>query len=178
MNTSAPATAASSARTVLLAPNTAISSSVQQSLMCGLMLVNPNPPQVSEAYVIASPAQAVANGALLVSSAGNSGGANPSLSNQDFIAELTAAGVPCGSVRDVGEVLKDPQLAAREMIQQVEHAAAGAVSVLGVPIKLSESPGVVRTAPPVLGQHNEQVLRGELGLDDEAIQTLRQAGVI
>ena len=97
---------------------------------------------------------------------------------QQWIAELTAAGVPCGSVRDVGEVLKDPQLAAREMIQQVEHAAAGAVSVLGVPIKLSESPGVVRTAPPVLGQHNEQVLRGELGLDDEAIQTLRQAGVI
>ena len=50
----------------------------------------PNPPQVSEAYVIASPSQAVANGALLVASAGNSGGANPSLSNQDIIDELSA----------------------------------------------------------------------------------------
>ena len=50
----------------------------------------PNPPQVSEAYVIASPTQAVVNGALLVASAGNSGGANPSLSNQDIIAELSA----------------------------------------------------------------------------------------
>jgi crotonobetainyl-CoA:carnitine CoA-transferase CaiB-like acyl-CoA transferase len=97
---------------------------------------------------------------------------------QDWIAELTAAGVPCGSVRDVGEVLKDPQLAARAMIQQVEHAALGAVSVLGVPIKLSDSPGEVRTAPPVLGQHTEQILRGELGLEDEEIQTLRQARVI
>ena len=50
----------------------------------------PNPPQVSEAYVIASPSPAVANGALLVASAGNSGGANPSLSNQDLIDELSA----------------------------------------------------------------------------------------
>jgi hypothetical protein len=50
----------------------------------------PNPPQVSEGYVIASPSQQVANGALLVASAGNSGGANPSLSNQDIIGELTA----------------------------------------------------------------------------------------
>jgi hypothetical protein len=52
--------------------------------------VIPNPPQVSEAYVTASPTQAVANGALLVASAGNSGGPNPSLSNQDLINELSA----------------------------------------------------------------------------------------
>ena len=65
------------------------------------------------------------------------------------------AGVPCGSVRDVAEVLQDPHLDARGMIQEVEHAAAGAVRVTGVPIKLSDTPGAVRTAPPTLGQHTD-----------------------
>jgi crotonobetainyl-CoA:carnitine CoA-transferase CaiB-like acyl-CoA transferase len=82
-------------------------------------------------------------------------------------AVLTKAGVPCGAVRDVPDALSDPQLAARHMIEAVEHAAAGTLKVLGVPIKLSETPGSVRTAPPTLGQHTAQVL-AELGmtLDD------------
>ena len=58
-----------------------------------------------------------------------------------WIPALRAAGVPCGSVRDVAEVLADPQLTAREMIAAVEHATAGTINVLGVPIKLSEAPG-------------------------------------
>src|SRR6185503_5724632 len=66
---------------------------------------------------------------------------------------LTGAGVPCGAVRNVPDALSDPQLAARNMIEAVEHAAAGTLKVLGVPIKLSETPGSVRTAPPTLGQH-------------------------
>jgi crotonobetainyl-CoA:carnitine CoA-transferase CaiB-like acyl-CoA transferase len=76
---------------------------------------------------------------------------------------LTQAGVPCGAVRDVPDALSDPQLAARHMIETVEHAAAGTLKVLGVPIKLSDTPGSVRTAPPTLGQHTAQVL-SEIGL--------------
>jgi crotonobetainyl-CoA:carnitine CoA-transferase CaiB-like acyl-CoA transferase len=76
---------------------------------------------------------------------------------------LTSAGVPCGAVRDVPDALSDPQLAARNMIEAVEHAAAGTLKVLGVPIKLSETPGSVRTAPPTLGQHTAQVL-AEIGM--------------
>ena len=49
------------------------------------------------------------------------------------------------------------------MIASVEHATLGALRVLGVPIKLSETPGAVRTAPPTLGQHTEAVLRDDLG---------------
>jgi crotonobetainyl-CoA:carnitine CoA-transferase CaiB-like acyl-CoA transferase len=99
-------------------------------------------------------------------------------SRDEWIARLRAAGVPCGSVRDVGEALRDPQLEARAMIESVEHAAAGLIRVLGVPIKLSETPGAVRTAPPTLGQHTEQVLREDLGLDASRIAALRAAGAI
>jgi crotonobetainyl-CoA:carnitine CoA-transferase CaiB-like acyl-CoA transferase len=95
-----------------------------------------------------------------------------------WIADLTAAGVPCGSVRDVGEVLNDPQLSARDMVQQVNHAALGAISVLGVPIKLSGTPGAVRCAPPTLGQHTDEILRADLGYSEEEIATLREARVV
>ena len=76
-----------------------------------------------------------------------------------WIRILTAAGIPCGSVRDVGEVLQDPQVVAREMIQTVQHSTLGAIDVLGTPIKLSETPGGVRQAPPALGQHTDAILR-------------------
>jgi crotonobetainyl-CoA:carnitine CoA-transferase CaiB-like acyl-CoA transferase len=89
----------------------------------------------------------------------------------EWIAALNAAGVPCGAVRDVGEVLADPQLAAREMVQQVEHATLGPIRVTGVPVKLSDTPGAVRSAPPTLGQHTEAVL-GELGFSREEIARL------
>ena len=95
----------------------------------------------------------------------------------EWIDALTAAGVPCGSVRDVREVLTDPHLDARRMIEVVEHAAVGTLRVLGVPIKLSDTPGRVRTAPPTLGQHTHTVLR-DLGVADPDIDTLRANGVI
>ena len=60
-----------------------------------------------------------------------------------WIEKLTAAGVPCGSVRDLREVFSDPQLAAREMIVPMHHAAAGDIRVLGTPIKLSDTPAAV-----------------------------------
>ena len=83
---------------------------------------------------------------------------------------FSRAGVPCGAVRDVPDALSDPQLLARHMIEAVEHAAAGTLKVLGVPIKLSETPGSVRTAPPMLGQHTMQVL-GELGMSPATSKT-------
>ncbi len=90
---------------------------------------------------------------------------------------LTRAGVPCGAVRDVPEALQDPQLLARDMVQPVEHATAGTLKVLGVPIKLSDTPGSVRSAPPVLGQHTTPILH-ELGFGDEDIGRLRRDGVV
>jgi formyl-CoA transferase/CoA:oxalate CoA-transferase len=96
---------------------------------------------------------------------------------REWVGALKSVGVPCGSVRTVAEALEDPQLDARQMIETIEHATAGAVRVLGVPMKLSETPGSVRTPPPALGQHTDRILRDDCGLSAEEIRTLRAAGV-
>jgi crotonobetainyl-CoA:carnitine CoA-transferase CaiB-like acyl-CoA transferase len=99
-------------------------------------------------------------------------------SRSDWTNDLKAAGIPCGAVRDVAEVLADPQLEAREMIQTVEHVTAGHVHVLGVPTKLSDTPGSVRTAPPALGQHTDAILRQDCGLSPTEIAALRASLVV
>jgi crotonobetainyl-CoA:carnitine CoA-transferase CaiB-like acyl-CoA transferase len=97
---------------------------------------------------------------------------------QEWINGLTAAGVPCGSVRDLGELFADPQIADRQMVQEVEHPLIGAIRVLGTPLKLSATPAAVRSAPPVLGQHTDAVLREDLGLTAEEIAALRAGGTV
>jgi len=99
-------------------------------------------------------------------------------SRQDWIDQLVPAGVPCAAVRTMDEVLKDPQLAAREMIKAVAHTSAGQVSVLGVPVKLSDTPGAVVTPPPRLGEHTAAVLTGMLGMTDHDVARLARDGVI
>ena len=96
----------------------------------------------------------------------------------EWIATLGAAGVPCGSVRDVGEVIGDPQLVARDMVQAVEHPDLGTIRVLGVPIKLSDTPGSVRTAPPTLGQHTTAILLDDLGFTEDEVRKMREAGAV
>ena len=95
-----------------------------------------------------------------------------------WIERLTAAGVPCGSVRDFQELFADPQVAAREMLAQIEHATIGPLTVLGVPVKLSETPGGVRMPPPTLGQHTNAILERDLGFTTDAIAGLRRQNVI
>ena len=99
-------------------------------------------------------------------------------SRSAWIAALNVEGVPSGAVRDVAEVLNDPQLAAREMIEAVEHATLGSVRTLGIPIKLSDTPGAVRSAPPTLGQHTDQILRTDLALTDAEIARLRATAAV
>ena len=96
----------------------------------------------------------------------------------EWIDRLNGDGIPCGAVKDLREVLEDPHLSARAMIEAVEHAAIGSVRVLGIPIKLSATPGAVRTAPPTLGQHTDQILRTDLGLTFEEVADLRRSGAI
>jgi crotonobetainyl-CoA:carnitine CoA-transferase CaiB-like acyl-CoA transferase len=97
---------------------------------------------------------------------------------QHWIERLNAAGVPCGSVRNLQELFEDPQLEAREMIARVEHATIGQLRTLGVNVKLSDTPGGVRTAPPTLGEHTDAVLRHDLGLSAADVAALRERGVV
>jgi crotonobetainyl-CoA:carnitine CoA-transferase CaiB-like acyl-CoA transferase len=96
----------------------------------------------------------------------------------EWVDGLKRAGVPCGSVREVAEALEDPHLDARGMIETVNHISAGALRVLGVPIKLSDTPGAVRTAPPALGQHTAPILQEDAGLSRDEIEMLRSSGAV
>jgi crotonobetainyl-CoA:carnitine CoA-transferase CaiB-like acyl-CoA transferase len=100
-----------------------------------------------------------------------------SRSRADWSARLLEAGVPSGAVRSVEEVFADPQTIAREMVTSVPHATLGSVKVTGVPVKLSHTPGSVRTGPPTLGQHTAAVLT-ELGYDAAAIDALYTSGAV
>ena len=97
---------------------------------------------------------------------------------QDLTSALRASGVPGGSVRTVAETLADPQIAARDMVATLQHPAAGAVRVMGTPVKLSETLAEMRTAPPMLGQHTDAILKQDAGLSDAEIRRLREAGAI
>lgn len=99
-------------------------------------------------------------------------------SRGEWLEQLRAAGVPAGSVRDLHEVFNDPQMIERAMIAAVSHPAAGPLRLLGVPVKLSATPGAVRQAPPLLGEHTDRVLVQDAGLDAAAVAALRSAGVI
>lgn len=84
---------------------------------------------------------------------------------------LTAAGVPCSRINTIEDVLLDPQTAARDMIMELEHTKLGRIKVPGIPIKLGDTPGSGRRAPPLLGEHQREVL-AELGLSREQIDAL------
>ena len=106
---------------------------------------------------------------------------NEALSHDDadvWLDKLKAVGVPSGRINSVADALDDPHTAARDMIETVEHSTIGALKMLGIPFKFSDTACSVRRAPPTLGQHSDEILKGELGLDDKAIAELRQAKVI
>lgn len=90
---------------------------------------------------------------------------------------LDAAGVPNGPIYTVEEVFRDPQTLHRQMRVDVDHPRAGRITVTGVPVKFSETPGSVRRPPPLLGRHTRAVLQ-ELGYTDEEVEGLRRDGAV
>jgi len=95
----------------------------------------------------------------------------------EWVTRLLEAGVPAGPISRISEVMTDPQVLHREMVVDLQHPRAGRITVNGVPVKLSETPGGIRTPPPVLGEHTADVLRG-LGVSHDEIEALRAEGVI
>jgi crotonobetainyl-CoA:carnitine CoA-transferase CaiB-like acyl-CoA transferase len=91
---------------------------------------------------------------------------------------LLQHGIPVGAINTIDQVVDHPQVKAREMIVESEHPVAGKIKMVGVPVKLSETPGKVREPAPLLGQHTDQVLHEYLGMDEAEIVALRHAGVV
>jgi len=97
----------------------------------------------------------------------------------DELSEVLAeAGIPFGKVAEVADVVASPQIAAREMLVEVEHPTLGPLTLPGIPIKLSATPGSIRKAPPLVGEDNDRVYRDIVGLDDEELARLRAKGTI
>jgi crotonobetainyl-CoA:carnitine CoA-transferase CaiB-like acyl-CoA transferase len=95
----------------------------------------------------------------------------------DWLAALEAGGIPCSSVNDIDEVFADPQVRARGLRVSVDHPARDALPMVASPLRLSATPVRYRSAPPMLGQHSEEVLR-ESGFSPREIDELRARGVI
>ena len=96
----------------------------------------------------------------------------------EWTERLSAAGVPCSPVRTIKEVVEDPQAAARNMFPRIEHPTAGPFPVTGEPVKLSATPGSVRSPAPLLGQHTREALKTLLELDEAALDRLAAVGAI
>jgi len=95
-----------------------------------------------------------------------------------WVAALELAGVPCGPINDVAQVFADPQVQARGLKVELPHSLGGVVPQVASPIRLSETPVEYRRAPPLLGEHTEDILTRVLGLQEAEVTALREIGVL
>jgi formyl-CoA transferase len=98
--------------------------------------------------------------------------------NDTWFQLLTQAEVPCAPVQTIDQVFHAPQVLHRKMLLEVDHPTAGKIRMAGIPVKFSDTPAAVRKPPPLLGQHNEEVLRNWLGMSAAAIEELKKEKII
>ena len=96
----------------------------------------------------------------------------------EWLKRFEAAGVPAGRIKTVAEVCESDHLKARGMIVTLPHPAAGEVTVMGVPVRLSATPGTVASPPPRLGEHTAQILTSLVGLSAREVARLHATGVV
>ena len=95
----------------------------------------------------------------------------------EWVKELQAANVPCGPINDLADVFADPQVLARNMYLEMAHPTLGSIKQTGLPIKFSLTPGGLDRHPPLLGEHNQEILQS-LGYSDADVQSLKEQSVI
>lgn len=95
----------------------------------------------------------------------------------EWLTLLNESGIPAGPINNLEELFQDEQIAARNMVQVVEHPTAGKISLVGSPLKLSRTPAEVRSHPPLAGEHTEVILK-ELGYSEAEVNQLKSSEVI
>lgn len=97
---------------------------------------------------------------------------------KELLEKLDAFGVPVSPIYTIEDIFNDPHYKARENIVEVEHPRLGKIKIPGVVPKFSRTPGAIRHRAPDLGEHNEEILGGMLGLSQEELAELKEKGVI
>ena len=97
---------------------------------------------------------------------------------QEWLEVFEGRGMPYAAVNDVQATLNHSHTRARDMVVEVEHGACGPLRLINTPIKFSESRPGVRSAPPTLGQHTDELLADVLGYDGARIAALKDAGAV
>jgi succinyl-CoA:(S)-malate CoA-transferase subunit B len=100
------------------------------------------------------------------------------LTREQVLSTCESFQVPCGSVYSIDEIFVDPQYAARENIKYMKDAFGQEHAIPNLVPRLTDTPGKIRSLGPALGQHNDEVFRGRLGLSAERIAELVNKGVI
>ena len=98
--------------------------------------------------------------------------------SHEWLALFETAGIPCGPILDIGEVFTDPHMQAREMMFEMPHPIEDKIPQLGFPYKFSETPPSARSRPPLLGEHVDEILGQQLGLNQEEIRSLQEDKVV
>jgi crotonobetainyl-CoA:carnitine CoA-transferase CaiB-like acyl-CoA transferase len=96
----------------------------------------------------------------------------------EWIVALEALKIACGPINTLKDVFSDPHVIARNMVLEMDHASGAKVKVTANPVKLSATPPSYRSAAPVLGQHNQEVLQGILGMSEAEVAALKEKGII
>ena len=96
----------------------------------------------------------------------------------EWIAALEKANVPCGPINTLDRVFDNPQVKHRGLVKHLDHPTAGTVPTVGNPIRFSKTPITDEKAPPMLGQHSDEILRKVADLSDDQIAKLRDAGIV
>ena len=97
---------------------------------------------------------------------------------EHWVTALNQANVPCAPVQTIDQVFAAPQVLHRNMLVEVDHPTVGKIRMAGIPVKFSATPASVRLPPPLLGEHNDDVLSSWLGMQSEAIDQLKKKSVI
>ncbi len=132
-------------------------------------------PELAKDPRFATEADRVANRDALVPLLNEILGARPAA---HWLDRLEAAGVPAGRIKTVAEVCESEHLRARGMLVRLEHPKAGPYTVMGVPVKLWETPGAAVAPAPLLGQHTDEILTRLCRIPAKTIERLREAGVV
>lgn len=91
---------------------------------------------------------------------------------------LSDAGIPAAPINTIADVVQNEQVLARKDFEYMEYPGAGTISINGITLKMSETPGTIALRPPLLGEHTEEILEESLGYSAEQIQQLKQRGIL